>query len=100
MTPGSPHEQYITAKEFLFHIIQSISKDVSHGKPHVFAFSRMKQKLLSLPLRVVEPVAALAVVHKGTFYVHRRGPLYKFAPLCGAKVPHGLHILVLRQVFG
>ena len=53
-----------------------------------------------MSLRVVKPVSTLTVVHKGAFNVDCGGPLHKFAPLRGAKVPHGLHILVLRQVFG
>ena len=60
----------------------------------------MKQELLASPLSAVEPVSAITIVHKGTFDVYRGGPLHEFAPLCGPKVPHGLYILVFREVFG
>lgn len=86
-------------RTYFAHNSISISKNVAHGQPDVFTFGRVEQKLLSLPLSVIKPVTALTVVYKGTFYVHSRGPLHEFAPFCRAKVPHGLHILVFRQVF-
>ena len=53
-----------------------------------------------MSLHAVKPVSTLTVVHKGAFNVDCGGPLHKFVPFRGAKVPHGLHILVLQQVFG
>lgn len=98
MEPDSvTRSQRIKLRKYFFSLI---SKDISHRKPHVLALRRMKQKLLTLPLRVVEPVSALTIAHKGAFHVNRRGPLHEFAPLCGAEVPHGLHVLVLGQVLG
>ena len=86
---------------FQYYPAALISKDLSHGDPNVLTLHRLVQELLSLPLLLISPISLLPVVHPRTFEVlgghvldvHGTGG-------GGAMVPHGLHVLVLREVLG
>ena len=78
----------------------SVCKDIAHRYPDIFDLDSVVEKLLPLALLRRRPVPHLAVVHPGTLDVIGRRVLHKLGALCGAKVPHGLNILVLGQVLG
>ena len=88
---------------------------VADRKPHVLALDRLEAELLALALRVVKPVARLAIVDPRALHVLRSGKLdiaralhpsetqvasdseEERTYLLGAKVPHALHVVVLDE---
>ena len=79
--------------------ILSIGKDLSHRHPDVFHMHSVSEKLLSLPLVAVLPVAFHPIIHPGPFHVLRCRRLDKFWPDPRTEIPHCLNVMVLCQVF-
>mmetsp|Transcript_22622 Transcript_22622/g.52697 ORF Transcript_22622/g.52697 Transcript_22622/m.52697 type:complete len:615 (+) Transcript_22622:67-1911(+) len=88
------------ARRALSRSLFDLTEDLAHGDPDVFALDSLDKELLALALLVVHPVARNAVVAPGALDVEGRGVLDKLRASDSAVVPHGLDVLVLRQVLG
>lgn len=75
-----------------------IGKDLANWHPNVFALDGMIEKLFSLPLGGICPVAFKPVVHPRPLNIDSRCSLDKLAAFGRAKVPHRLHVMMLSEI--
>ena len=81
-------------------MVSSVGKDVAHGQPDVLDLNRLVKEFIALSLIILEPISGVSKVNPGSLDVDGRRVLDEFGALGRAEVPHGVDILVLRQVLG